>query len=164
VSRRPAWTASFTRRNAIVGCAAFLVACAFLPPRPLPPKVEFVGVRVGRLNLADLRLRMMLDVHNPNAYALRVESIDAEIAVSGVPLANASLPSAVALPPAAVTRVELDLRTGLDKLAVAIERSPGPGPVPYEITGIAVVQDGMRLPFTRRGELPVAQWLPGGRR
>ena len=32
------------------------------------------------------------------------------------------------------------------------------------ITGIAVVQDNARLPFRRRGELPVADWLPGARR
>jgi LEA14-like dessication related protein len=160
----PITIADLSRRTAIVGCALVLAACAALAPRPLPPRIEFVGVRIARLQLTDVRLRVALDVHNPNAYELSVASIDAEITVNGVRLAAASLPSSLALPAAATSRVELDLRTGVDKLVGVLDRLPASGPVPYEITGIAVVQDGVRLPFRRRGELPVAEWLPGARR
>jgi LEA14-like dessication related protein len=148
----------------IAGCALLLAACGVLPTKPLPPKVELIGVRVGRLQLTDMKLQLALDVHNPNAYALSVASIDADIVVNGARLASASLPAPVTLQAAGATRVELDLRTEVDKLIGVLDRAPGSGPLAYEITGTAVVQDGLRLPFVRRGELPVAAWMPGARR
>jgi hypothetical protein len=36
--------------------------------------------------------------------------------------------------------------------------------MPYDITGTAVLGNGTRLPFARRGELPVGDWLQGRRR
>jgi hypothetical protein len=163
--RRPSiGTAHASPRLLLTGAALLLAACTTLPLKPLPPKVEFVGVRVGRLQLADMQLRVMVDAYNPNAYALRVDAIDAEIRVNGELLASAALPAPVTLAPAATSRVDLDLRTGLDRLVVSLGRLPPSGPIPYEITGLAVVQDGWRLPFARRGELPAAAWTPGGGR
>jgi LEA14-like dessication related protein len=144
--------------------ALLLTACTTLPRNPLPPKVEFAGVRVALFQLGDVRLRVALDVHNPNAYALSVASIDAEIKINGVSLANAALPAPATLPAATTSRVDLELRTAIDKLVGVLDRLPQTGTVPYEISGTAVVQDGWRLPFSRRGELPAAAWTPGVRR
>jgi hypothetical protein len=106
----------------------------------------------------------MLKVDNPNAFALDIAAIDAVIAVSGSRLAEATLTAPASLAPMAATGVELEMRTRLDLLAGALQPGDGSGRVPYEVTGTAVLKDGARLPFSRRGEMPVADWLQGRRR
>jgi hypothetical protein len=150
--------------GAMVACALLIAACAGLPLKPLPPKVELAGVRLLSLQPSDLRLRVGLRVDNPNAYALDIASIDAVISVNGTRLADAVLPAPVSIAAAAVTGVELEMRTRLDLLAGALQPGDGSGRVPYEVTGTAVLKDGARLPFSRRGEVPVADWLQGRRR
>ena len=63
----------------------------------------------------------------------------------------------------AQTRVEIEARTTLGAVAAALERTAGRPTLRYELTGTAIVQDGLRLPFSRSGELPVAN-LRGARR
>jgi LEA14-like dessication related protein len=152
------------RTGAVAACALLVAACVGLPLKPLPPKVEIAGVRLLSLQPADLRLRVLLKVDNPNAYPLDIDGIDAVIAIHGVRLADARLPAPVSLAPSTVTGVELEMRTRLDLLANALERGDGTGRVPYEVTGTAALRDGVRLPFSRRGEMPVGDWLPGRRR
>jgi LEA14-like dessication related protein len=149
---------------ALLAVAQLVGGCAGLSRQPLPPKVEITGVRLSSVQPSDLRLRVGLRVDNPNAFALDIASIDALIAINGVRFAEATLANPVTLAPAAATGVELDIRTRLDLIASVLEHAGGAAPVPYEVSGNATLQDGLRLPFARRGELPVAQWLQGARR
>jgi hypothetical protein len=57
-----------------------------------------------------------------------------------------------------------DALLDMGDFAGVLERRDGSGRVPYEVTGIAVLRDGARLPFARRGEMPVGDWLQGRRR
>lgn len=152
------------RTGAAVACALLIAACAGLPLKPLPPKVELVGVRIQSLAAPELRLLVRLDVDNPNPFALDVARIDAEVNVNGTQLAVATLPAPVSVAASTTTGVELELRSRLDQLARALERADGSGRMPYALTGTAVLGDGTRLPFARRGELPVGDWLQGRRR
>jgi LEA14-like dessication related protein len=151
-------------RCAAFGAAALallLASCGGLPAKPLPPKVELAGVRVVSLAPADLRLAVTLRIDNPNAFALEVAAIDAEIGVNGVKLAGATLPEPVSIAASATTPVQLELRSRARDLAQALQRADGSGRMPYEITGTAVLGNGTKLPFARRGELPVGDWLQG---
>jgi hypothetical protein len=152
------------RTGALVACALLIAACAGLSLKPLPPKVELAAVRVQGLAGGDLRLAVKLDVDNPNPFALDIARIDAEINVNGTQLAVATLPAPVSVAASATTGVELELRSRLDQLARVLERADGSGRMPYAVTGTAVLGDGTRLPFARRGELPVGDWLQGRRR
>jgi LEA14-like dessication related protein len=162
---RPGAIARGTRiGSAAAVCVLLLAGCAGLPGKPLPPKVELVGVRVQSVAAGDLRLAVKLDVDNPNPFALDIARIDAEINVNGTQLAAATLPAPVSIAAAATTAVDLELRSRLDQLARVLERADGSGRMPYAVTGTAVLGDGTRLPFARRGELPVGNWLQGRRR
>ena len=152
------------RTGAVVACALLIAACAGLPLKPLPPKVELAAVRVQSLVAGDLRLAVKLDIDNPNPFALDIARIDAEINVNGTQLAVATLPAPVSVAASTTTGVELELRSRLEQLARVLERADGSGRMPYEVTGTAVLGDGTRLPFARRGELPVGDWLQGRRR
>jgi LEA14-like dessication related protein len=152
------------RTGALVACALLIAACAGLSLKPLPPKVEFAAVRVQGLAGGDLRLAVKLDVDNPNPFALDIARIDAEINVNGTQLAVATLPAPVSVAASATTGVELELRSRLEQLARVLERADGSGRMPYALTGTVVLGDGTRLPFARRGELPVGDWLQGRRR
>jgi LEA14-like dessication related protein len=144
----------------LVVAALLLVAgCAALAPRPLPPKVELAGLRVTRLAPADTRIRIALDVQNPNAYALAVSALDATVTVEGERLAIATLASPVTLAATADTRVELEARTDFAAVAAVADRVARERKARYEVAGSAVVQDGLRLPFAKRGELPVGDLL-----
>ena len=146
---------------AVVACALLFAGCEGLPTKPLPPKVELAGVRVLSLAPSDLRLAVALRVDNPNAFALDVATIDAEIGVNGVKLADAKLPAPVSIAAAATTPVLLEMRSRVKDLAQVLGHADGSGRMPYEMTGTAVLGNGTRLPFSRRGELPVGDWLQG---
>jgi LEA14-like dessication related protein len=133
--------------------------CAALAPRPLPPKVELAGLRVTRLAPADTRIRIALDVQNPNAYALAVSALDATVTVEGERFATATLASPITLAATADTRVELEARTDFAAVAAVADRVARERKARYEVAGSAVVQDGLRLPFAKRGELPVGDLL-----
>jgi LEA14-like dessication related protein len=147
---------------AVIGVAVAAVACALVPAKPLPPKVELAGVRVLRLSPPDLRLRIAFDAGNPNGFPLRVHSLAASIVVNGAHVADAALPGPVVLPPGETVRIDVDVTTGLRQLAGVLDRRIDAAAVPWEVAGSAVVQDGVVLPFSRRGQLPVAAWLSRG--
>ena len=161
---RPAAIGRDFRAGAVFACALLLAGCAGFATRPLPPQVEVTGLRVLSLQPSDLRVRVGLRVDNPNAFALDVAAVDASIAVNGVQLAEATLPAPVTIAAAGISGVELELRTRLEHLVRVVERGDGAGRVPYDVTGTAVLRDGTRLPFARRGDVPVGEWLQGRRR
>jgi LEA14-like dessication related protein len=154
-------------RIAVVATAVgmlLLAGCQALPGKPVPPRVELAAVRVLSLQPTDLRLAVTLRVDNPNPFALDVAAIDAEIGVNGARFAGATLPEPVSIAASAATPVVLEMRSRVKDLAQVLERAAGTGRMPYEIAGTAVLANGTRLPFARRGELPVGDWLQGRQR
>jgi len=143
-----------------VALACLLVAagCAGLLAPPLPPRVEGVSVRLQSLESTGVRLSVMLEVGNPNTFAIDLDAIDAIVLVDGVRLATATLPAPVSLPAGTARGVELALRVRFAQLAAVLERAGGAS-FPYEVTGTAALGDGTRLPFARRGELSLGEWL-----
>ena len=133
-------------------------ACATLVPKPLPPQVLLDGVRVTRLAPLDTRMSFALIVHNPNAYALAVSAFDATLAVEGDRLLTGSLVAPVSLAANADTKLEIEARTDYLAIAAALDRFTRQRSVTYEVNGSATVQDGILLPFTRRGELSTADF------
>src|SRR4051812_596840 len=144
---------------AAVLAAAILAACASLVPKPLPPQVALQGIRVTRLTPLDARLAITLIVRNPNTYDLFVKDFGATVSVDDKPLFTGTLTAPVTLVASGETRVEIEASTDFRAIASALELLTRLGNVPYEIAGSAVVQNGLRLPFSRRGELPAGEFL-----
>jgi LEA14-like dessication related protein len=138
---------------------AILAGCAAIAPKPLPPTVQLESLRVTRLAPADTRLRVALRVRNPNAYALGLSSLEATMSIEGERFAAGGLVEPVTIAAAAETRVELEVRTDFGAVAAVADRVTKERRARYEMNGTAIVQDGMRLPFAKRGELPVGDLL-----
>ncbi len=154
---------STSRRYLGAALIALVAGCAALPQKPLPPRVALEAVRATRITAADARFTVTLAVHNPNAYDLAVNALDVELALEGEPLFAGALTAPTVLAAGAATRVEVEARTTLGAVALALDRLARRTTVRYDVTGIAVVQDGLRLPFARSGELPAGLLLGGSR-
>jgi hypothetical protein len=89
--------------------------------------------------------------------------MDITLAVEDVPLISAALSAPTVLVANANTRVDIDARTSLPAVVAVLERTAGLPRFRYEMTGAAVLDGGVRLPFRRTGELPAFD-LAGGRR
>ena len=149
-----------------VGAAliALFTGCAALPQKPLPPQVALDAVRVTRLTAADTRFTLTLAVQNPNAYDLAVNALDCDLSLEGEPVITGSLKAPTVLAASAATRVEIEARTTLRRRRRrARSHARRCNTVHYEVKGAAVVQDGLRLPFARSGELPAGDLLGGKR-
>jgi LEA14-like dessication related protein len=148
-----------------VGAAliALVTGCAAPPQKPLPPQVALGAVRVTRLTAADARFALTLAVHNPNAYDLAVNALDCDLSLEGEPVITGSLKAPTVLAAGVATRVEIEARTTLGAVAAALDRIARRDTVHYDVKGTAVVQDGLRLPFARSGELPAGDLLGGKR-
>ena len=142
---------------------AILSGCAAIAPKPLPPTVQLESLRVTRLAPADTRLRVALRVRNPNAYALGLSALEATMVIEGERFATGALVEPVTIAASDEARVELEVRTDFGAVATVADRVTKERRARYEMTGTAIVQDGMRLPFAKRGELPVGD-LPGFKR
>jgi len=138
---------------------ALLAGCAALVPQPLPPTVTLDRVRVTRFAPNDTRLIVALVVHNPNGYELAVSALDAMLALDGEPVLTGSLVAPATLAASADTRIEVEARTGFAAIAAVLDRLARQRSVRYEVTGSAVVQQGLRLPFRKGGELPAGAFL-----
>ncbi|MEO5699154.1 MAG: LEA type 2 family protein [Casimicrobiaceae bacterium] len=147
------------------GLAAVLVlalgmgGCASFVPRPLPPQVDVAGVRLVTGSADALRARVLLDVRNPNPFAVALQSVDARLAIEEIAVATAELPTPVMLQASGTTRVEVEARADLGALQQVLSRVLRKLAAAYDVVGVAVVQDGVRLNFRKHGDLPIADLL-----
>lgn len=149
-------------RLAAVFAAVAVASCALVTPRPLPPAIELERARVTHFLPGDTRIRFVLNVRNPNAYDLFVDALEATVVIEGEKFATGTLASPATLVAAGDTRVEIEVRTDLNAMAIALDRASRAKRARYEVTGSAVVQGGLTLRFARAGELPMGE-LIGGR-
>lgn len=149
-------------RIRVAGCllAVALAGCAMLP-RLLAPEIRIDAVRVERLSVGEARFAVVLDVANPNADALVVESLEAELRVEGVVLGAARLDAPARLPARDRTLTTLVVRSQLAaalRAAAAVAQrsessSGGRMAVRYEVSGVALLEGGRRIDFRRDGEM-----------
>jgi len=140
-----------------------LAACASLAPRPLPPMVQVDGVQTFVGDAGDTRFRVRLTVTNPNAYDVAVSAIEATMRVEDQPIATANLPGAVVLKASADTKVDVEARPDFNALSKAFNRMLQRLAVAYEVTGFVLIDargsGDMRIPFQRRGELALSDFI-----
>ena len=150
-------------RSAVVAGAIVLAGCASLGPRPLPPKVYVDSVQTVVGSNGDTRFRVRLDVNNPNAYDVAVSAIEATVRIEDQAIATANLPQPVVLKASAESKLDIEARPDFNALAKAFDRMLRRLAIAYEVTGFAVIdarQSGdMRIPFGKRGELPLSDFL-----
>jgi len=142
-------------------CLALLAGCANFGERLAPPKATVTSVRLDRVDGAASVFVIGVELTNPNARDLDIQSLDANVAIEDESVATASLVSPVRLPANGTANAALEARAGMDALiraAAAAMRRGGSGiaraPIlRYSIDGNAVFNGGLRVPFRKTGEL-----------
>ena len=138
-----------------------LAACASLTP-VAPPTVTVIAVGLDRVERAQAVFSIVIELANSNPTDLEISGLDASVTIEDQRVATAALVSPVRVPAGGSATAELVARTGMDAIlratAAAIMRgaagAPGHAPaVRYLIEGHALFGSGLRVPFSRAGEL-----------
>ena len=147
----------------IVGVAA-LVACADAP-RVAAPRIAVETVRMARITGTEATFEVTLNLSNPNAREIAVTSVDANLTIEDVPVGAATLVSPLRLPANGETTATVQARAGISAvLRVAAEISQRaqeqkgtgqPVRLRYAVSGIAVLEGGWSIPFSRSAEIVV---------
>ncbi len=148
--------------------ALALGACATMP-RLEAPKVVAAELRIDRLTGVDAQFTVTLTLANPNDRDINVNAIDAAVRIEDVPVGMAQLAAPVRLAARGEAPVMLTVRAGLAdalRAAAAVGRraeAGGPSTARYAVTGTAVLDGGLSLPFTRSGEIALPARLQAPR-
>jgi hypothetical protein len=144
---------------ALAVVAAMLAACAPLS-RLEPPEVVALTVRNVEIRLPTIRVDTELTLRNPNAVAVSVASLDADLEIGGERAGTLRLASPMTLPAAGTASVELSAVGDAAIALTGLGRALGSGrPLGYAIAGSLTLADGRTFPFVRRGQVsaPVRQ-------
>jgi len=144
--------------------ASVLAACAGAP-RVAPPRVAVESVRLERITGTEARFDVMLNLTNPNARELAVDAIDASVTIDNVPVGTATLKEPLRLPANGEATATLQARAGLAavlRLAADFAQraqeqkgSGQPTQVRYAVSGTAILEGGLSIPFSRSGEFRI---------
>jgi len=140
-------------RKLALAAVLALSACAPLT-RLQAPEVVNLAVRNVEIRLPTIRVDTELTLRNPNAVAVSVASLDADLEIGGERAGTLRLASPVTLPAAGTATLEL---SAVGDAAVALSglgRALGSGrPLGYAIAGSLTLADGRAFPFVRRGQV-----------
>lgn len=143
---------------------ALLVACS----KPKPVEVKPRSVQVEQIQPQGLGLIVILDVHNPNGFAITAQEVSGTIQLeNSVELGRGNTSTAVTVPAEQTAAVPVRLSMSWTNLAALAPYALDARPVPYRIIGKARVGGerlNMDLPFDVSGTLTREQVLQAGLR
>jgi LEA14-like dessication related protein len=148
-------------RFPVVLLAMLVAACASMA-RLEPPTVEGAEVRLDRIDGASAYFGITVELANPNAAPLTLDTLDVGLAIEDEVVARVELAAPLTLPPNGRASAELAAQTRMDAILRAVGAGMlrgygGPsGQAPtlrYAIQGVGTLRGGQRLMFARRGEL-----------
>jgi LEA14-like dessication related protein len=149
------------RRLALLSVAMLLpTACAQL--RFEPPTTQLVAVQVAGLGLEGGALRLLLDVHNPNTYALRTTRVAVGIDLEGTHFGDVALTQDVALPAGQTTQVRIPVDFTWAGIGAGARSLLGRGAVRYAIEGqltVATPLGDKAVPMRGTGEVTLDQLM-----
>jgi LEA14-like dessication related protein len=136
-----------------------LVACASFGVRLAAPKVTVESIAVGGVRGSDAVVTLFLRVENPNTIDLMLQSLRFALSVNDVALTSGTTVQAGTIAAGDSAIIQLEMHTDLNAVLKLVTLSVGHriSSLQYALEGEAIVQNGIRLPFTRRGDMP----LPG---
>jgi LEA14-like dessication related protein len=131
--------------------ALLLGGCA---PKLEKPTLSVAGVQLVSGDLWEQRLKVRLQVHNPNDRALPVKSIEYTLEVEGQPFASGESADAFTVPALGDTEFDMNVTTNLaGALLKLLARGPGGQDVTYRISGKLSLSAGLlrSFPFEQQG-------------
>jgi LEA14-like dessication related protein len=136
-----------------------LAACASLGTRLAAPKVTVESISVGGIQGADAMVTLLLRVENPNAIELMVQSLQLGLSINDIALTRGATAQGETIAAGGYAVIQLETRTNMNAVlqVIALSASGRLQSLQYTLDGEAIVQNGIRLPFARHGDIP----LPG---
>jgi LEA14-like dessication related protein len=134
-----------------------LAACASVGARLAAPKVTVESISVGGIRGSDAMVTLSLRVENPNAIDLMLQSLRFALSIDDIALTSGTTAHSETIAAGGSAVIELETRTNLNAVLQLItlsanRRMPS---LQYALDGEAIVQNGIRLPFARRGDIPL---------
>jgi LEA14-like dessication related protein len=134
-----------------------LAACASLVTHLAAPRVSVESISVGGIQGADAMVTLSLRVENPNAVELMIQSLRFGLSINDIALTRGATAQGETIAGGGNAVIQLETRTNMNAVLQVIALSAG-GRLPslqYSLDGEAIVQNGIRLPFARRGDIPL---------
>jgi LEA14-like dessication related protein len=140
--------------------ALFAGGCAALQFQA--PTTQLVGVEVTGLSLEGGALRLLLDVHNSNAYQLRTTRVAVGIDLDGTHFGDVAVTDEVALPAGRTTQVRIPLNFSWTGVGTGARSLLDRGAVNYAINGQLTVGTPLgdkTVPVRGTGEVTLEQLM-----
>jgi LEA14-like dessication related protein len=134
-----------------------LAACASLGTRLTAPEVTVESISVGGIQGADAMVTLSLRVENPNAIELMVQSLRFGLSINDIALTRGATAQGETIAAGGYAVIQLETRTNMNAVlqVIALSASGRLQSLQYALDGEAIVQNGIRLPFARRGDIPL---------
>lgn len=133
----------------------FLAACAASLKRP---EIGLAGIELVGFGRVEQRFLLKLNIRNPNAVDIQLNTLDFDLELSGTPFAKGVAEKAALIPQGGESVLEVMTVSRLAQVLTVLRelQKQGQERVPYRIVGYAEVEGFGRLPFERRGEIAVS--------
>ena len=134
-----------------------LAGCASLTREWLPPEVELRSIRPEQIGLGEQKLRVGLNIRNPNDRMLPIKAMTYKLSVEGTQVAEGGGALEKQIPAFGEAPVEVsvvaDAATALGLLpTLALKREP----IAYRIAGTITVAGVVPIPYRYSGEVEPA--------
>ena len=148
----------------LAATALATLACS----KPKPVEVTPRSVQVTTLRAQGLQLALVLDVRNPNGFAIRASDVKGTLSLQdGTELGRGSAADTVTVLAEQTAAVPTNLEMSWTNLAALAPYALSPQPLPYKIHGSARIGGehlNVEVPFDIAGQLTREQVLQAGMR
>ncbi len=140
-----------------------LAGCAGITTRPQPPAVSLTGLELVQLGATEQRFRVRLQIHNPNSFALPIQSLDYVLRLDDEAFAQGSSEQPTTIPALGDSPLELLVSANLRSL-IRHTLTLGTGnALRYNLSGsIALASSLLRIPFSKEGKITLQELHHGG--
>jgi LEA14-like dessication related protein len=146
------------RSSALLLAALFLLgACAGLRTPLVAPKVSVEGIVIGEVRGGEASVTLLMRVENPNAIDLTLQSLRFAFSLNEIALTNGGTIKAGTIEAGGSKVIDVDTRTDMNAVLrlVALSATRRTLSLRYALEGEAIVQNGVHLPFSHRGDIPL---------
>ncbi|RMG58154.1 MAG: hypothetical protein D6717_03450 [Gammaproteobacteria bacterium] len=136
----------------VVGLLLFLSGCKGLRVEQLAPEVRISAAELEQADLLGGRLRILLDLRNPNPFPLEASRYDYRLELAGVPVAAGESVAGLSLPAGGSQRLPLVVDFRWQQLADGLQAVLRNRKAPYALRGRMRIGP-FDVPFSGSGEL-----------
>ncbi len=139
-----------------------LTACASLGAQIVAPKVSVDAVTIGQVRGGDAAVTLSLRIENPNAIDLTLQSLHFGFSVGDIALTKGATAQGGTIAAGGSSVIAVETHTDINAVLRLLSLPAGRGapPLQYTLEGEAIMQNGIHLPFSRRGDIPVPGAAP----